>query len=225
MKLFQPRVGGGATSAFSLAGASSLTASATGQSQSVKESTNVTSIRKSMRLLVDDVSDQDPQDIAYVYSGVAPLSVRIVQAAVHQDFSRTTRPAAGSANGTATTSGAAPSAPSDTPPSWKGFESILTNVAGPTFSVEQTVNTEAVKAKKILEGRGGTPGGTDHPRKKKTTVVFFLGGVTYVEVAALRFLASKDETGREILITTTGIVGGDRMMDAAMAEAIEHTSH
>ncbi|XP_076367418.1 vacuolar protein sorting-associated protein 33A isoform X2 [Tachypleus tridentatus] len=37
------------------------------------------SIRKTLRLMVDDVNEQNPTDIAYVHSGYAPLSVRLVQ--------------------------------------------------------------------------------------------------------------------------------------------------
>ena len=36
-------------------------------------------IRKSLGLVVDDVHEQNPNDIAYVYSGYAPLSVRLAQ--------------------------------------------------------------------------------------------------------------------------------------------------
>ena len=38
--------------------------------------------RQTFRLFVDDVNEKEPNDISYVYSGYAPLSVRLVQAAV-----------------------------------------------------------------------------------------------------------------------------------------------
>ncbi len=41
--------------------------------------TNYTYLRKQLRLIVDDVNERDPNDIAYVYSLYAPLSVRLVQ--------------------------------------------------------------------------------------------------------------------------------------------------
>ena len=37
---------------------------------------------QTFRLFVDDVNEKEPNDISYVYSGYAPLSVRLVQAAV-----------------------------------------------------------------------------------------------------------------------------------------------
>ncbi len=39
-------------------------------------------LKRGMRLLVDDIDDKDPTDIAYVFSGYAPLSTRLVEAAV-----------------------------------------------------------------------------------------------------------------------------------------------
>lgn len=36
-------------------------------------------LRKPLRLLVDEVDDVNPNDVSYVYSGYAPLSVRLVQ--------------------------------------------------------------------------------------------------------------------------------------------------
>ncbi|XP_035234293.1 vacuolar protein sorting-associated protein 33A-like, partial [Stegodyphus dumicola] len=36
-------------------------------------------IRKTLRLIIDDVNEQFPSDISYVHSGYAPLSIRLVQ--------------------------------------------------------------------------------------------------------------------------------------------------
>ncbi|ELR21297.1 vacuolar protein sorting 33 [Acanthamoeba castellanii str. Neff] len=44
------------------------------------------SIKKTMRLIVTDVDEKDPKDIAYVYSGYAPLSVRLIEAAVKGEW-------------------------------------------------------------------------------------------------------------------------------------------
>ncbi|XP_076778945.1 vacuolar protein sorting-associated protein 33A isoform X2 [Arvicanthis niloticus] len=40
---------------------------------------NYPTIRKTLRLWMDDVNEQNPTDISYVYSGYAPLSVRLAQ--------------------------------------------------------------------------------------------------------------------------------------------------
>ena len=41
--------------------------------------------RQTLRLFVDDINEREPNDIAYVYSGYAPLSVRLVQAAASKN--------------------------------------------------------------------------------------------------------------------------------------------
>lgn len=69
-------------------------------------------LKRGLRLLVEDIDDKDPSDIAYVYSGYAPLSVRLVEAAVKGP-------------GLA----ALP-------------EDILKSLPGPSFSIEQTSEDE-----------------------------------------------------------------------------------
>lgn len=44
-------------------------------------SSNWKYLRKALRLTVEDINEKEPSDIAYVYSGYAPLSVRLIQAA------------------------------------------------------------------------------------------------------------------------------------------------
>ena len=158
--------------------------------------TNYTYLRKVLRLIVDEVNEQDPNDIAYVYSGYAPLSVRLVQCVIQKQYLLSiTKGSATASNGV---SGAAQG--------WHGFEDALKTVRGTTFNKVQKGDEQAVKMRQILTGTGG----------KKTVVVFFLGGVTFTEIAALRFLAKQDEGGRRILICTTGIVSGNKMMDVAI---------
>ncbi|RWS24954.1 vacuolar protein sorting-associated protein 33B-like protein, partial [Leptotrombidium deliense] len=49
-----------------------------------------------------------------------------------------------------------------------------------------------------------------HRRKEKTVLVCFIGGVTFAEIAALRFLANKKRI--TILVTTTSIINGNIAM-------------
>lgn len=39
-------------------------------------------VKKAFRLLLDNVNDTDPTDIAYTYAGYAPLSIRLVEHAL-----------------------------------------------------------------------------------------------------------------------------------------------
>ena len=187
MGLLQPRASGGA---FAITGAA-------GPAQG--ETTNYAAARRQLHLIMDDVSEQDPHDIAYAYSGYAPLSIRILQCVLQKPYLTTLR----TTSATSLTSASTSTATSD---GWRGFESVLANIKGPTVDEVQTSGDRASRAKQVLEGRGG----------KKLTLVFFLGGVTFAEVAAVRFLAKQEEAKRRVVVCTTGIVSGERMMRAAV---------
>jgi hypothetical protein len=53
--------------------------------------------------------------------------------------------------------------------------------------------------------------GTHH---RKTTIVFFLGGCTYTEVSAIRFLAQQDEGIRDYLVATTQMINGNTLLES-----------
>lgn len=158
--------------------------------------TNYNYLRRVLKLVVDEVNEQNPNDIAYVYSGYAPLSVRLVQSIIQKQYLLTITKGASSAG----VSGAAHG--------WQGFEDALRNTKGETFNRVQKGDEQAVKARHML---AGTTGG-----KAKTVVVMFLGGITFTEIAALRFVAKREEGRRKILICTTDVISGDRMMEAAI---------
>ena len=158
--------------------------------------TNYNYLRKPLRLIVDEVNEQDPDDVAYVYSGYAPLSIRLIQCIIQKPSLLSVT------KGTKTQSGTISSAGHG----WQGFEDSLKNVKGETFNHVQKGEEAAMKARQVLNGGGG----------RKTVVVMFLGGITFTEIAALRFVAKKEEGRRRILICTTGILSGKRMMEVAM---------
>lgn len=157
--------------------------------------TNYAYLRKALRLIVEEVNEQEPDDIAYVYSGYAPLSVRLVQCILQKQYLLSLTKAASASNGI-----------SSAAHGWQGFEDVLKNVKGETFNRVQRGEDQALKARHMLTGTGG----------KKTVVVMFLGGITFTEIAALRFVAKQEEGRRRILICTTNIIGGNSVMEAAI---------
>ena len=177
--------------------------------------TNYTFLRKALRLIVDEVNEHDPNDIAYVYSGYAPLSIRLVQCILQKQY--LTSITRGSANNPPTTvSGGASQG-------WRGFDEAVKHVRGATFDDIQKGEDKAVKARSLLSGSG----------EKKTVFVVILGGITFTEIAALRFIAKKEEgtlnmcnlillyslldtARKQIIICTTSIISGNRIMDAAI---------
>lgn len=183
--------------------------------------TNYAYLRKQLRLIVDEVKEDDPNDIAYVYSGYAPLSVRLVQAVLQKQYllSLTKGPNATLQSGGQATQG------------WHGFDDAVKHVGGQTFYEVQKGEDKAVKARALLSGSGS----------KQTVFVVFVGGVTFTEIAALRFIAKQEEgvylyaniyqrsmlttriDRRNIIICTTSIISGNRMMEAAIEKGnFEH---
>lgn len=200
MRLLHARGAGGA-SAF-------LPVGAGGGSGAQSASTNYAALRKPLALVVDDIDDAAPQDPAYVFSGLAPLSVRLVQCVIQKAHVRAVA-ATGSAtaisgdlNATAYKSALSQDATSG----WRSFSDQVAQVSGRTFDETPAGGEKATRARETLEGGKG----------RKTTVVFYLGGVTFAEVAALRLVAAQLGEGRSLLICTTGVVSGDKAMSAAM---------
>ncbi|CAK7232535.1 Vacuolar protein-sorting-associated protein 33 [Sporothrix bragantina] len=142
--------------------------------------TNYTFLRKQLRLIVDEVSEQDPNDIAYVYSGYAPLSVRLVQCILQKQYLLNLT------KGNGVTSGSQ---------GWRGFDEAVKHVRGQTFDVLQKGEDKAVKARALLSANGG----------RKTVFVVFVGGITFTEIAALRFIARKEE-GQCLLVPNLNYV-------------------
>ncbi|KAF7593137.1 Vacuolar protein sorting-associated protein 33B [Aspergillus hancockii] len=162
--------------------------------------TNYGYLRKNLRLVVEEVSEKDPDDIAYVYSGFAPLSVRLVQCVLQKPYILSL------IRGGSTAASASPSPASAASPGWLGFEDVVKSARGATFSVVQKGDDKAIRARQTLSGNNAT----------KTVYVFFLGGITFTEIAALRFIAAQEAPRRKIVVCTTGIINGDRMMEAAI---------
>ncbi|KAH8675374.1 Sec1-like protein [Xylariales sp. PMI_506] len=169
-----------------------------GSAASTGTKTNYTYLRKQLRLIVDEVNEHDPNDIAYVYSGYAPLSIRLVQCILQKQYLLSITRSSGAAGvGSSTSSGAQ---------GWRGFDEAVKHARGQTFDELQKGEDKAVKARALLSG------GVD----KKTVFVVFVGGITFTEIAALRFIAKQEEARRNIIICTTSILSGNRMMDAAI---------
>ncbi|XP_067911139.1 vacuolar protein sorting-associated protein 33A isoform X2 [Heterodontus francisci] len=131
---------------------------------------NYPTIRKTLRLWMDDINEQNPNDISYVYSGYAPLSVRLTQLLAR--------------------------------PGWRSIEEVLKMLPGPHFDERQQLPSGLHKKRQQGENR--------------VTLVFFLGGVTYAEIAALRFLSQMEEGGTEYIIATTKLINGTSWIKSMM---------
>jgi len=106
-------------------------------------------IRKQLRLLIEESeggSDAAPNDISYVYSGYAPLSVRLVQCVAQMNgvlagFGSAGIPGADGATkskGKGKGKGETMEKMNAHPiVGWKGFEDVVTTIPGPTVDISQ----------------------------------------------------------------------------------------
>jgi vacuolar protein sorting-associated protein 33A len=139
-------------------------------------STDYSYLRRQLRLVVDEVQEDDPNDVAYVYSGFAPLSIRLVQCVIQKQYLHGVAKGSSNANAAAAASGAGSQG-------WHGFDDAVKHVRGRTFYQLQKGEDKAVKARALLSGSG----------TKQTVFIVFVGGITFAEIAALRFIAKQEE--------------------------------
>lgn len=129
-------------------------------------------LRKNLRLIVEDLEEATPNDVAYVYSGYAPLSIRLIQQAVRGQ--------------------------------WRMQEESLRNLPGPSFEETQPLPAG------IVSQTGSLP----------VTLVFFIGGVTFTEIAALRYMSLAEQPNRDYLVATTKLIYGDSIIES-LVERVE----
>ena len=245
MSLLQPR-GGGSGGSLGMSAPAAKPGSVS----------NYPALRKAVRLWDDEVNEASPNDVSYVFSGYAPLSVRLVQAVMQKHvLANIVKPPPASAQSTPSASATSAtlsspaqqqqqSAHSPAPPSnplaqgLRLFDDAVRHVRGATVDAVQTGEEQAVRARQVLNGHSGdaaaatavaaSAAGAPLTLRKasKTVVVFFLGGVTRAEIAALRFIGGKlggpapadARLAPRIVVCTTGIVNGDGLVGAAIEE-------
>jgi len=148
--------------------------------------------------------DLNPKDVSFVFSMYAPLSVRLVSL-----------PAAAGGKGGGGVSAAATGVSS--PGGWRKND-CLRLLPGPVH--EKTQGSSSGGA-----GNGSSPTHSPPPPtsgyalgRKKKTLVFFIGGVTYAEIAALRFLSQQDDSTTDYVIASTKVVNGDSWISSIIGD-------
>lgn len=60
-------------------------------------------------------------------------------------------------------------------------------------------------------------GGGSGPKRRKKILVYFIGGITYAEISAIRFL-NKLFPDKQFIIATTQIINGDSCVEMLRGE-------
>jgi 6,7-dimethyl-8-ribityllumazine synthase len=81
----------------------------------------------------------------------------------------------------------------------RAAEELLRPIPGPLFEELQSIPAAAA----------ARAGATEKP---KVTVVFFIGGITFTEISALRWLAKAES--RDIVICTTKLISGQTFLES-----------
>ncbi|KAG5237764.1 vacuolar protein-sorting-associated protein [Salix suchowensis] len=140
---------------------------------------NWLTIKRALQLVVEDTDTANPNDIAYVFSGYAPLSIRLVQQAVRSG--------------------------------WRPMEEILKLLPGPHSETKRggfssspsfdTLQGASAAVDRVADGR------------RSLVLVVFIGGVTFAEISALRFLSAQETMAYDLIIGTTKIVSGNTLTE------------
>ncbi|OEU06920.1 Sec1-like protein [Fragilariopsis cylindrus CCMP1102] len=130
------------------------------------------SIKRNLILIHAEVNTTEPDDISYVSSGYAPLTVRLIQSAMQGWI--------GSGSGSSSSS------------------------YGKRKSITTTTTTTSGSSK-----NSGTK-----KKKKPTLIVVYLGGITYMEIASLRFLSKRDSFPYHIIVITTKVLNGTKLIQS-----------
>ncbi|GIL47101.1 hypothetical protein Vafri_4014 [Volvox africanus] len=194
------------------------------------------SVRKALQLIVPEQDVQAcaappdaPRDVSYLYKGYAPLSIRLVETALrsswgplhevighlpgnHFDVLQTV-----DSNGMpvekpvkSTWSGSSgPSASSGLGPSASGGAGGGGG-SGAGAGASVPFQGPASQAAGPAAGGGMSIGGG--PLQAETVLVVFIGGVTFAEISALRFLSSRPGWPYRFLVLTTKIVNGRTLL-------------
>jgi len=140
-------------------------------------------LRRALILINAEVNPTIPNDIAYVSSGYAPLTTRLIQAAAQ---------------------------------GWSEKNDALKELPGRLVDVTQRDPPEEFA--EAMKRGGGVRLGSEVNRAetKPVLAVYFVGGVTFMEIAAMRFLSSRPNFPYRIVCITTKIINGKTLLQSLL---------
>ncbi|WIA30196.1 hypothetical protein OEZ86_000288 [Tetradesmus obliquus] len=145
-------------------------------------------LRKALRLVMPE---QDPQlsaipsDVSHIYKGYAPLSVRLVEAALGGG--------------------------------WGPVSEVLSLLPGGQFDALQVLEPSGQvvdKAFKPSSSSAADAAVAAAAGEPEIVLLVMLGGITFSEISALRFLSSRPENNVRFLVLTTKIINGRTLLES-----------
>jgi len=193
-------------------------------------------LRRQFDLIHADVDTVRPDDVAYVSSGYAPITVRLIEASMHgfkgKEEALRELPGGGGSSGSI---GGSSSSIGNTSivggGGGSGAHDGANGTHGKIVDVVQRYPPEeyAMACKREGVGRplgmgmmmdtttstSSSSNGTIQKKKKKPVLlVYYVGGVTFMEIAALRYLSKQNHFPYEIVILCTSIINGNSFLQS-----------
>ncbi|KAF8021585.1 hypothetical protein BT93_G1898 [Corymbia citriodora subsp. variegata] len=138
---------------------------------------NWLTIKRALQLVVDDTDTANPNDIAYVFSGYAPLSIRLVQNAIRSG--------------------------------WRPIEEILRMLPGPHSESKRSRFASSLSYDSLQDASVDKVAGG----RRSLVLVVFVGGVTFAEISALRFLSAQEGMAYDIIVGTTKVLSSQTLTE------------
>lgn len=140
-------------------------------------------LRKQLKLINENSTAAKADDVSYVAAGFAPVLARLLQCL----------PAI---NG------------------WSSIAEVMRLLPGPLLELTQTAVAEELSEMLNRPSESVAPSGGDDGRasNKKVMMVFVVGGLTFLEVAAFRFLSKDPHFPFQIIMATTKFVNGSTLL-------------
>ena len=212
---------------------------------SSKKNSAFSAVRKQLRLVqassravAAGAGERTTDDIAYVYDGIAPLIVRLVEMAMRPGWKRmdeimTLIPGNGfeyrqDGQQETVSIGHTPAAPTPPPAEssgglgGKGLRGWLGKTRKGHDSMDAAAAAAATAAAAAAPATTDAADGEGDVMKKKPVVlVMFIGGCTWAEVAALRHLSAKTDHEYEYIIATSKLTNGSTFVSSVMEQVLD----
>ncbi|XP_055010380.1 vacuolar protein sorting-associated protein 33B [Boleophthalmus pectinirostris] len=168
-----------------------LTGRLTEAFSSLAKKSNFRALSRKLNLVPksEDYDLRVPKDMSYVFSGAyVPLSCRLIEQVLDRE-------------------------------GWSGLEEVTRLLNGHEFNVTgSTSGSESSSGLTSGSGSGSGSGPGSGPDSQRRVLVVFLGGCTFSEIAALRFLAR--EKGYRITTVTTAITNSSRLLESLIQNKV-----
>ena len=99
---------------------------------------------------------------------------------------------------------------------WKGKDEILKDIPGRVVDIEQTYPPQDLQTmlKKRPSKSLGAIVASNTSAQKPTMIVVYVGGVTFMEIAALRFISKRPSFPYNVLVVATKVIKGRSLIES-----------